>query len=103
MTNPYLKSHSSFTNLRSTHSSIMNEKRKQALNNIIVSAENKLQSPEGPFNSIQPPKKSNPHGIVAEFMNSMFSDNQWTEVASAEQRDKVVTLASEYYGMQSNF
>lgn len=103
MTNPDLKGHSSFTHLRSTHSSILSEKRKQALNNIIISAENKLQFNEGPFNSKQSPKRSNPNGIVSEFMNSMFSDNQWTEVASAKQREKVVTLVSEYYGMQSNF
>ena len=34
-------------------------------------------------------------------MSSLFSDNQWTQVASKEQLEKVVDIMSEYYGMTS--
>ena len=34
-------------------------------------------------------------------MSSLFSDNQWSQVASKTQLKKVVSLASEYYGVKT--
>jgi len=34
-------------------------------------------------------------------LSSLFSDNQWTQVASKDQLEKVVDIMSEYYGMTS--